>query len=744
MLDVTEFGATLFLNNYILSAFLAYFAIKGNVPERLPSESYASALVGKIVFAILIALLSTMPAVGPAAWAAGVVSILTSVGPGYFILSMVADLFFIIMLWKLEFYRAYKVVVFNLLHLPFVTVLALLLAVNEQRSTLKRVRLDLAYKEGGVVIGEAVECVRIVRKPVRMRNEADIDPHYDIRRLPAPVEAFYKPEIAPDRDFNPHVIIAGASGSGKTTLIYHLLTELRRSYPTVFVDAKGDISRALLSGGVNSYIVHVATAGVNPFTKIGDETDNELVEQLMASISVVEPVGSRQEHLIREAVVAFQNKKEEEKEYLLSYPAIVGFLKGLIKNLPSPEKRWELGGTGTRDALFSIYSKLDDLGRYFRDDGVSIPQVITRALKTPDGKKRESDFPIIVFNLEGIGEKASAIVLELILRKISRYLYHRGPLAYLNDKPLVLVVDEAYLVTRPMQHNGKIGGSRSVLEEMVRAGRSYGTAIILATQRLSDVADGIMQNCQVRICFNTTSPEDGKILGFNARVVSEVVSELPPGYAYIWVPNPRKLKAHRSTTDTIAIIQGYIFRMKRKLLQVESEKEENDGESGEGEKYGSSLLSFGVICYRCMLLVSKVDHCPICGEPPLSGPEPVAEKGKKQMKKQATNTSCSGTSKNISKIKAYVRTVGGERIRRRAAELHPDKIEDLQALSDEDIVNFIDGYKKGKTIDADLYVSRDLVKKAGGGKIRPTSLGKAILDAYDELASKFVGVEDVA
>jgi hypothetical protein len=121
--------------------------------------------------------------------------------------------------------------------------------------------------------------------------------------------------------------------------------------------------------------------------------------------------------------------------------------------------------------IFSIYSKLEDLGRYFRDDGASVPQVIARALKTPDGRKRVSDFPIVVFNLEGISEKVRAIVLELILRNIAKYMYHRGPLAYLKELTLVIVVDEAYLWLGPMQHNGKIGEQQQEHPSGDRQGR---------------------------------------------------------------------------------------------------------------------------------------------------------------------------------------------------------------------------------------------------------------------------------
>jgi hypothetical protein len=792
---ITDLGMALFLGNAVVSILLLYFVIRGNVPENIPVETYGRVLAGKIVFAILLAMLSTMPATGPAAPFVGIVQALALLGPGYFVYSMIFDVIVAAILRKLEFYGAYKVIVFNLLHLPpFMTALALLLAYREQNATLRRAREDLAYKKDGVVLGEAIQVVRMVSQPIQSPAQARMSPHFDIRPLPGRVKTYYKPENVPEMDFNPHAIIAGVTGSGKTTLLYHLIKDLSKNYPVVFIDVKGDISRALLKERANVNIVHIASVGVNPFVRIGDETSNELVERLMDSISVVEPVGSRQEHLIREAVIQYCGRKEDgTEERPPSYPAIVGYLRGYVKAVPPPEVRWGMGGTGTRDALFSIYSKLEDLGRYFRDDGASVPQIILRALKTPEGRRRESDFPITVFNLEDISEKVRAIVLELILRNISKHMYHRGPMAFLKDKTLVLVVDEAYLVTRPTTQDGKIGGnSRSILEEVARAGRSYGLALILATQRLSDVADGIRQNCQTWICFHTNSPEDKRILKeVDAEVMARVVSKLKPGTAYIRVPNPRELDYYRTTTDTVAAIVGYIFRMERDLLHVEEEdarkllqKLERDKrgrrlrveEGAELDEVvvdmdkGSSLLDYGQVCYRCMLITTDSSYCPTCGQPPLlKRPEPITvkkEEAKGQKKggggKQPTSTASSESSSintsnivgddevdvtwflGVSEAESHPNTGldGWETVRARAIEKSPESVATiLTNLSLEDIGTFIDGmrcfWKNGEAVqDIERFIRLGLLKPVDPNRpkrIRPSDAGEVLLKAYEEV-----------
>jgi hypothetical protein len=775
LFSITDLGTTLFLGNAVISILLLYFVIRGNVPVSIPTENYAKAFVGRIVIGVLLAMMASTPATGPAAPLAGMVGSLALLGPGYFVYSMIFDVIVAAMLRRLEFYGAYKIVVFNLPCIPFVTSLALLWAYREQSKTLGRAEWDLAYKKDGVVLGEAVQVVRMVSQPIQTPTQARMTTHYDIRPLPRKVKTYYKPENVPERDFNPHAIIAGTSGSGKTTLLYHLIRDLSASYPVIFVDVKGDISRALLRERVNANIVHIASVGVNPFTRIADETSNELVERLMDSISVVEPVGSRQEHLIREAVIQYCGRKEDgTEERPPSYPALVSHLRRYVKTVPPPEVRWGMGGTGTRDALYSIYSKLEDLGRYFRDDGASVPQIILRAFKTPEGRRRERDFPVTVFNLEGISEKVRAIVLELILRNIAKLMYHRGPTAFLRDKALVLVVDEAYLVTRPMTENGRIGGnSRSILEEVARAGRSYGLALILATQRLSDVADGIRQNCQTWICFYTTSPEDTRILKeVDAEVMASVVSELDPGEAYIRAPSSRRREYYRSTTDTVAAIVGYIFRMERKLLQVEEEgarrilQRRQKGEAEvEAEEItedtieGNSLLNYGQVCYRCMLITADPAHCPTCGQPPLTKrPEPEqtvgngnVDKPQKQQpskpssepvrKPEGGNIADTANEVDLSEAEELVAAnpKKWEKVLEKAVQKADEKIATILAdLSFEEIALFITEFLQYRNTgkrpkNAEFFVKNGLLKPSNVGRIQPSQTGKLLLEAYKEV-----------
>jgi hypothetical protein len=426
------------------------------------------------------------------------------------------------------------------------------------------------------------------------------------------------------------------------------------------------------------------------------EPERHAVERLINSISVYEEVGSRQAHFIREAYAEIYHS-----EKALTFTGLVEAVERREVESLKPESYW---GPGTRDALFSISSKLRDLSEYLKDDGQSPAKILSKVIEGGGP-------PIAVFNLEGVGEKARAIILELILQMLSKYLHTRGPMAYLEKRPIVLMVDEAYLVTKPIERHGRRGEeSRSVLETIARAGRSYGVALILVTQRLSDIADGIRQNCQTWIVFNTTSPEDKRILGTLGEIISRVVSELDKGYAYIRVPNPRKIDSYRYTRETYAITEGYIFRMERKILKIEQSNEKKDKQ-------------IGVVCYRCMLLIKDTQHCPNCKNTPLLT-KPVTEELKKEDSR--------GQAQNKENAGSVRKDVDWEEVRRRAIEKDPKSRDRLEGLSKEEIA----GFTKYPNIDVDLYVQLDLVKRVNNEKFTLKRAGKALLKAYSEVAGK--------
>jgi hypothetical protein len=585
----TELGLNLLLMSY-LPAFIFFREIlKNNVPSGFV-QGYGKVLVGKVVFAVILSILSAAEAVGPAKAMLPILSPLANIGGGYFIVSMIIDLIFIAILYKMEYLGAFRIVALNLLHIPFITSVGVLYAVLwEKRKTLKRVWRDLKSGNEGVLLGHAVWIVRRVKKPAVYPNDVNIRDSYDVRLLPARVPFRYSPNMRDNNNLNNHLIIAGASGAGKTTTVINLIKGLAGKYIVFVVDVKGDITQSLLNSNIRSYIVYVADVGVKVFDRLHEkERNKEIMEDLINSISVVERVGSRQAHFLRRALIELETSGQT-----LTYVGLLEVFRRLVTESLSPDSRL---GPGTRDALIGIASKLEDLEEYFKDEGASISKIVGKIVE--DGQKQAS--PVIVFNIEGMSETLRAVLLEFILRRLERFLSRRGPFAYLTEKTAVLIVDEAYLVTQSFRRFGKDERSGSILETISRAGRSYGAALILVTQRLCDISDGIRQNCERWVVFNTSSPEDARLLSIEGDLLTKLIPHLEKGYAYIRKPNMGGFEEIRYNAGVYTVTEGYIFEIARQHIQPNS--------SRDVEK---------TICYRCKLVTRDENICSFCNMPPL-------------------------------------------------------------------------------------------------------------------------------
>lgn len=572
---VTPLGTALIGLNIVavIVAFVLYMG-RGNAALHVPSTSYRGVWAVKILVALIFYLIASFS--GESSFFSAIVGPVTgalrALGPGYFLFMMVFDIILALMLRSLEFYKAYLFVIGNVPYIPFVNLAALLYAYKEQRDTINRVRKDVYTEEdaeeaaeegGGATLGYAVKTVMMVEQVVRGSGpSADVRRHLVVKNIPVPVEVYYSPTVS-KHVFNPHLIIAGSSGTGKTTTLYSLVKQLMEHYPIILFDVKGDFTEAiyerkLIDEGKASILV-ASVAGVNPFARASNETPNEMLEDLMDSMSVIEEVGAKQSHFIREMAAKIMQAGKP-----LTYESLVREINKHLSDVLAGKVKY---GPQTKDALQGIAAKLTDLGEVFKSSGVEPAEVFAPLVAG------SVHAPLIVVNLAWVNEKTRAIVLELLLRKLHKVMQKRSSLAYLSDKPVVVVVDEAYLVTRPTQRwGGRDASSKSKLEEIVRTGRSYGVALILSTQRLSDFSDGIRQSCFRWVVFNTPSPEDVHVLsGVAPSSIVRLINDLDKGEAYIKMPTPDKYKQYIEKNER-AIVEGYIFRMRRAFLTQEQGK----------------------------------------------------------------------------------------------------------------------------------------------------------------------------
>jgi hypothetical protein len=685
----TELGLNLLLISYLPGIIFFRDILRYNVPTKILGEGYGKVVVGKAVFAILLSIISAAEPVGPAK---PLVVLLANVGQGYFIASMIIDLIFIAILYKMEYFGAFRIVALNLLHIPFITSAGVLYAVLwEQRKVLMRVWRDLRSSHG-VLLGHAIWVVRHVKKPLTYPNDVNIRESYDIRQLPARVPFRYSPNMR-DNNLNNHLIIAGASGAGKTTTIINLIKGLAGKYIVFVVDVKGDITQSLLNSNIRSYIVYVADVGVKVFDRLHEkERNKEIIEDLINSISVVERVGARQAHFIRRALIEIENSGQTP-----TYTSLLQVFRRLVTESLSPDSRL---GPGTRDALIGIASKLEDLEEYFKDEGASISKIVGKIVE--DGQKQAS--PVIVFNIEGMSETLRAVLLEFILRRLERFLSRRGPFAYLTEKTAVLIVDEAYLVTRSFRRfGGKDERSGSILETISRAGRSYGVALVLVTQRLCDISDGIRQNCERWVVFNTSSPEDARLISIDGDLLTKLIPHLEKGYAYIRKPRMAGFEEIRYNAGVYMVTEGYIFEIVRQPIQP-----------------NSSYNIEKTICYRCKLMTRDENICRFCNMPPL-------------LQKDNGGNHPDGSGHEIQNLANSVR-IDYEAVLKLALGKNSKYTKYLTNISVEHVKKFVSYIisRNDSRVDHEL-IDVGLLKYSGDGRVRLRPAGKLLHETLIEL-----------
>ncbi|MEM0461193.1 MAG: DUF87 domain-containing protein [Candidatus Caldarchaeum sp.] len=559
-MEITFLGAAALVLNYALAFTFLFMVREGNAPEIKPVKSLRALIVGRVFFAIMLALMAWGPiGSGPASIAAPIAYAAKSLGAYYFILSLVLDLVIAAVFAQLEYHKAFTIVLANLPSIPMVTTIASIVAVAEQASTIRRVRRDVetGNKESSAVLGTVSKSVRMVEQPYRETNEdAQLKTHILVRTIPGNIELRYSPVVS-EREFNPHMIIAGASGAGKTTTVFSLVTQLMGSYKVLLFDVKGDFTEAFYKLGYvddgRAAIYMVSHTGIDPFKALEGETEPQMVEDLMDSISVLEEVGSKQAHFIRVAYAELRHANIE-----LTYENLMDKLEKVEREIMEGKLKY---GPQTKDAIEGIYDKMYDLKTVFKTDAYGVSDLYS-PLFAADGPS------LVVLNMADVNEKTRAIVLEFLLRKLAKMMLKRGPLAFTREKPVVVVIDEAYLVTKPIQlRGGRDSGSRSKLEDIARTARSYAVALILVTQRLSDIADGIRQSCYRWVVFNTSSPEDVWVLSQTSpESIRRVITELGIGEAYIRFVTPARIRTLSRQDPARIIVDGYIFKMRREKL----------------------------------------------------------------------------------------------------------------------------------------------------------------------------------
>jgi len=540
---------------------------EGGYPQDPASviHNYRTLWAGKIVFAGLAIVIGGMR-VPWIPFAGAIMGLLGLIGPLYFIIQPILDAATYLILHGKEWCTHDRYIAANFLNMPFITLIVALSAYTSSKRLAKKYR-ETAPAIPGIRLGwieMAVRRVSMITYPqTYMGSELKMySEKWEVRRTPSRRPYIYVPE----RRSNPHVCITGTSGVGKTTTALYMLAEaLKHGYRIIVIDPKGDISEAARArgwdrpagpGGERVLIIDVAEEGVEPLTPILGETMTECLLDLINAMSVVEAVGANQKSLM--LYVGENCERARKMSFREFYEQVSDIVDSIIRG-----NRLRVG-YHIRDAYMGIQSKLKLLLTVF-GKGTSFN------LSLLDTSRWPGDIRGVILDLSRIRDRyVRAVTMELLLRKIEAFLRSRGPLAFLkqNFRYTFIMVDEVHEIARSQRWGSEM--TVSILEDMAREARSHGAALILVTQRLSDIPDGIRSNMGLWLTLRTDSPYDIEVL---QRVVpvgrlSEIVTSMPDGYALVVEANPSRLHRMRAVTSRpTAYDEAYIIRLERRLME---------------------------------------------------------------------------------------------------------------------------------------------------------------------------------
>lgn len=118
---------------------------------------------------------------------------------------------------------------------------------------------------------------------------------------------------------------------------------------------------------------------------------------------------------------------------------------------------------------------------------------------------RESNVTII--DLSGVPFEVLSITVSVITRLLFDYSYYYRRITKGCDTPLLLVYEEAHKYA-PRSELARYRASLSAIERVAKEGRKYGTSLLIASQRPSEISETIFSQCSSFLGMRLTNPDD--------------------------------------------------------------------------------------------------------------------------------------------------------------------------------------------------------------------------------------------
>jgi DNA helicase HerA-like ATPase len=303
--------------------------------------------------------------------------------------------------------------------------------------------------------------------------------------------------------FGKHFSIVGTTGSGKSCVVATILTAVIERVPNAHVmllDPHGEYGRAF---GEVAAVLSPADGLFLPYWLFNFE---EIVE-----IVIGPEHNPEQAKILGEAILsakqAYFAKAGLDKHGTVDTPApyrisdVLRFLDTAMGSLSRPEN------VSAYQALKARIAALQADSRYafvfgsrlsLRDE---LSEILSQLFRIPVGGK-----PITILDVSGIPSEVLNVVVSVLCRMTFDFaLWSESPV------PVTIICEEAHRYA-PRDKDLGFEPAKRALSRIAKEGRKYGVSLCVVTQRPSDLAPGLLSECNTIFALRMTNHDDQEIV----------------------------------------------------------------------------------------------------------------------------------------------------------------------------------------------------------------------------------------
>jgi uncharacterized protein len=309
--------------------------------------------------------------------------------------------------------------------------------------------------------------------------------------------------ILVDELFGKHFSIVGTTGSGKSCGVATILNVVIERHPNAHVMLLDPHNEYMNAFGDRAAVLRPGDGLYLPYWLFNFE---EIIE-----IVIGPERHSEQVKILGEAILAakqsYFTKADLDKLGTVDTPApyrmsdVLRFLEAAMGSLNRPDS------VAAYQALKGRILALQNDARYafvfssrltLRDE---LSDILAQLFRIPvDGK------PVTILDLSGIPSEVVNVVVAVLCRLAFDFaLWSETPV------PITIVCEEAHRYAPRDKHMGFEAAKRALFR-IAKEGRKYGVSLCVVTQRPSDLAPGLLSECNTMFAFRMTGQEDQNIV----------------------------------------------------------------------------------------------------------------------------------------------------------------------------------------------------------------------------------------